>query len=554
MNRYRFTLHPADVHIIGFSFGAQVAGFFGRNFKKSTGTTIWRITALDPAGPLFNDTDVYVCKKDATFVDVIHTSGGYGIGYVELGLLRPTQVDDEICYERVGCFSSRDRFTLPTSFPDDPETVNTSLMLFSRTNRQDPVFLDYTFTSRQENTTNWRTNRPLKIIVHGWRDNTNSSWIHDMKDALLQEDDCNVIIVDWSRGAKTLNYVFAAGNSALVGRQLSLLTQRLLKVYGLNASRVHCIGHSLGGHAAGFFGRHFKKKTGLLIGRISALDVAEPLFSDSGVSVCSEDAQFVDVIHTSEGHWYIRSGLGITKPVGHVDFYPNFGERQPGCPLMDIICDHDRSVYYFMESITNKQCHFKSKPFLLVVAVTELLELGSTASDEFHKLEPKISSVIHFRPMRISRGASGLKYTIERNDGSWDDPPGHAASGGKEAQSPGRGIIPSGQSGAETGSRSQSSTRNDNSPSQSRGHSNSRPTYGRNDNPADQLRNQTGSTQTSPRNNNESDQSRGQRKSSNSPNRTSGPSSESHGIAGSTQSSGRNDGSIRQSADQERSN
>ncbi|KAG0409748.1 hypothetical protein HPB47_013131, partial [Ixodes persulcatus] len=147
-------------------------------------------------------------------------------------------------------------------------------------------------------------------------------------------DDCNVIIVDWSRGAKTLNYVFAAGNSALVGRQLSLLTQRLLKVYGLNASRVHCIGHSLGGHAAGFFGRHFKEKTGLLIGRISALDVAEPLFSDSGVSVCSEDAQFVDVIHTSEGHWYIRSGLGITKPVGHVDFYPNFGERQPGCLLM----------------------------------------------------------------------------------------------------------------------------------------------------------------------------------------------------------------------------
>lgn len=86
---------------------------------------------------------------------------------------------------------------------------------------------------------------------------------------IQSQEDCNVIIVDWSRGAKTLNYVFAAGNSALVGRQLSLLTQRLLKAYGLNASSVHCIGHSLGGHAAGFFGRHFKEKTGMLIGRIS---------------------------------------------------------------------------------------------------------------------------------------------------------------------------------------------------------------------------------------------------------------------------------------------
>ncbi|XP_002413330.5 pancreatic lipase-related protein 2 [Ixodes scapularis] len=255
--------------------------------------------------------------------------------------------------------------------------------------RQDPVFLDYTSASKQEKIPNWRIKRPLKIIVHGWRDNTNSSWIHDMKDALLQEEDCNVIIVDWSRGAKTLNYVFAAGNSALVGRQLSLLTQRLLKAYGLNASRVHCIGHSLGGHAAGFFGRHFKEKTSMLIGRISALDVAEPLFSDSGVSVSSQDAQFVDVIHTSESHWYIRSGVGMTKPFGHVDFYPNFGERQPGCPLMDIICDHDRSVYYFMESITNKQCHFKSKPCdETSLYIHEKNCVGSGASGEMGYFSP----------------------------------------------------------------------------------------------------------------------------------------------------------------------
>ncbi|CAN7993870.1 unnamed protein product [Ixodes hexagonus] len=277
-------------------------------------------------------------------------------------ILFQIKVDDTLCYDYVGCFSNGDRFTVPTSFPDHPETVNTSLMLFSRTNIQDPVFLDYKSATREANITDLQLNKPLKIIVHGWRDNKYSAWIQDMKDALLKQEDCNVIIVEWSRGAATLNYVFAAGNSALVGRELSLLTQRLAETNGLNSSTVHCVGHSLGAHACGFFGRHFKNKTGLYIGRITALDAAGPLFRDTNVFVSSEDAQFVDVIHTSESHWYIHHGVGMMKAVGHVDFYPNFGERQPGCSVLDVACDHRLSALFFLESITNKKCRFRSKP------------------------------------------------------------------------------------------------------------------------------------------------------------------------------------------------
>jgi Lipase len=42
------------------------------------------------------------------------------------------------------------------------------------------------------------------------------------------------------------------------------------------------------------------------------------------------DAEFVDVIHTDAAA-FISGGFGIKQPVGHVDFYPNGGEIQPGC-------------------------------------------------------------------------------------------------------------------------------------------------------------------------------------------------------------------------------
>ncbi|WAR22862.1 LIPI-like protein [Mya arenaria] len=73
------------------------------------------------------------------------------------------------------------------------------------------------------------------------------------------------------------------------------------------------------------------------------------------------------------------SGFGLEQPVADVDYFPNGGEKQPGCPneigkhlfslitgkigaLVDgVACSHMRVLDLFIESI-NSPCHFRSYP------------------------------------------------------------------------------------------------------------------------------------------------------------------------------------------------
>ncbi|KAM4636061.1 inactive pancreatic lipase-related protein 1-like isoform 2-T2 [Discoglossus pictus] len=65
------SISASNIHIIGHSLGAQIAGHVGKRI-----TLIWRLTGLDPAGPYFHNTpdDVRLSKNDAVFVDIIHSN------------------------------------------------------------------------------------------------------------------------------------------------------------------------------------------------------------------------------------------------------------------------------------------------------------------------------------------------------------------------------------------------------------------------------------------------------------------------------------------------
>uniref|UniRef100_A0A131YMT7 Salivary lipase n=1 Tax=Rhipicephalus appendiculatus TaxID=34631 RepID=A0A131YMT7_RHIAP len=266
----------------------------------------------------------------------------------------------EICYANVGCFSLRDRLTLPSNFPSDPNFLRPQFYLYTRSKRYYPTIFQMRPKGSYRHLVEFSRAKPLFILVHGWLESAYASWAQSIKNALLNEADGNVVVVDWS-GLAATTYANAAANTAAVGRTLALVVQRLVEEFPLSTALVHAIGYSFGAHVAGFFGRNLKKNAGTVIARITALDPAGPLFNDTDVCVCPEDAAFVDVIHTSGGYKHQPWQLGLLRPTGHVDFYVNGAKNQPGC-YGSTLCDHMRAPVLFLESLVNKACRMVSRP------------------------------------------------------------------------------------------------------------------------------------------------------------------------------------------------
>lgn len=138
-------------------------------------------------------------------------------------------------------------------------------------------------------------------------------------------------MVDWS-GLSTGRYPEVRKNTRLVGKHIATLCDLLVVNTGISLTSVHLVGHSLGAHVAGYAGASVTKTK---IGRITGLDPARPLFEMPALVTTdrrldTSDAHFVDVIHTNGG------SFGMILPIGHVDFYPNGGMKQPGCDTSKI--------------------------------------------------------------------------------------------------------------------------------------------------------------------------------------------------------------------------
>nr|KAF7398027.1 hypothetical protein H0235_016035 [Vespula pensylvanica] len=275
----------------------------------------------------------------------------------------------KVCYEDVGCFEDTGPFSYLEMLPSPPKDVGTRFLVYgSRKARSIPMEVP----AEDINDNAHRAidpDLPTKVIVHGFGSSCDHVWVYEMRSALMTVHECNIVCVDWGPGSAVPNYVRAAANTRLVGRQLAKLIRNL----EVPQEKVHLIGFSLGAHVAGFAGAELGN-----VSRITGLDPAGPLFEsqDPRARLDETDANFVDVIH-SNGEQLILGGLGSWQPMGDVDFYPNGGRMQTGCSnifvgaVSDIIwsapvegrslCNHRRAYKLFTDSVSPK-CRFPAFP------------------------------------------------------------------------------------------------------------------------------------------------------------------------------------------------
>jgi len=257
----------------------------------------------------------------------------------------------------------------------------------------------------------FEASRPIKLFMHGFsvtgRDYTTNllpAWMERYK------GEASVILLDWQplasafqwRNFSDFVYDDAAYNGIDVGDYAGRCLAELCNMYGLEAEQLHLVGHSLGGQSVGKMGRSFQAAHlgGEKVKRITGLDPAGPRFETNGYEAAlfdlkkniltAESAQFVDVIHTNGGfkpsvlhaffHWE-SPRLGYLQQLGHIDFYPDGGSHQTGCPptLRSLFdgesCSHSRAIMYYYYSI-NEKTLFPSKPCQSVVECNEKVELS----------------------------------------------------------------------------------------------------------------------------------------------------------------------------------
>ncbi|RZF34961.1 hypothetical protein LSTR_LSTR010053 [Laodelphax striatellus] len=290
--------------------------------------------------------------------------------------------NNTVCYDELGCFPTSDPWSsvyrplFPA--PESPEEIGFTLTFFTRNTV--PSILDghklSLWPEIKFNATDFDVKRPKTyFITHGFHASGNSTWMSEMKDALLNKEDANIFIVDWGKGASNINYFQAASNTRVVGAEIARFIEYAKKNYKLDPSRIHLIGHSLGAHVSSYAAKRIPG-----IGRITGLDPAQPGFEGTPkeVRLDKSDAQFVDVFHTNILYIGPTFGFGLISAVGHVDIYFNGGLDQPEClipsmpkdklrfaSLVDIAqipfsvlshyisCSHTKAYQYFTATIDN---------------------------------------------------------------------------------------------------------------------------------------------------------------------------------------------------------
>lgn len=147
------------------------------------------------------------------------------------------------------------------------------ILLSTRQNINNPQQLQFRNLQSVQNSFYNRV-RTTRVLIHGfWEDDT-SDISTETSAELLRYYDSNILFIDWSEGARTINYFAAAGRVPTVGTFIASYLDFLSEHGLLDWSRLTVIGFSLGAHIAGLTGKRVR------LGRVEhmvGLDPAGPV-------------------------------------------------------------------------------------------------------------------------------------------------------------------------------------------------------------------------------------------------------------------------------------
>ncbi|XP_058985344.1 pancreatic lipase-related protein 2-like [Musca domestica] len=181
------------------------------------------------------------------------------------------------------------------------------------------------------------------VFVAGWVVRMDRDYLEDMATAFHCRGGNNFLLFN-PAGRISQLYVHSAANVEKLGQLIAIG----LVTLSIPPENIHLIGHSLGAHIIGSAGRYYQKLTGLKLARLTGLDPARPCFVRPSVfpRLRRSDAKSVDVIHSNP------TDLGLEDSLGHIDFYAGgLDVIKAGCKPLSILCSHEISIYYFMETV-----------------------------------------------------------------------------------------------------------------------------------------------------------------------------------------------------------
>ncbi|CAB4054737.1 PNLIP [Lepeophtheirus salmonis] len=190
------------------------------------------------------------------------------------------------CHGSFGCFIGMNIFGID-EFPVSPDEIDLQIKLYTRQNRDKPNIFMYNDISNL-NISNFNESRNTKMIVHGFGGS------------------CDKTLGPFNEGC-----IFKQGAKCILRRLVQGSNSSLLFPSSCQHSDSRKNGFSLGAH----------------------IYPAGPIFTKLTASkkLDKSDADFVDIIH-SNGKPFTRGGLGDIEASGTLDFYPNGGQTQLGCP------------------------------------------------------------------------------------------------------------------------------------------------------------------------------------------------------------------------------